>query len=502
MSKSGGTETGLSFDVPITPHGQERIPWQQRQRSGSREDRLLQEITVNLPPMTQEFTLELPPAIGAAADDALTAIVRLDASHGDHLTALSALLLRAESVASSKIEHLEATVEDFARASHGMRSNSSATSMVASARALHSLIASVEDNAPITLENILTAHHVLMADDPSESRYAGRVRDMQNWIGGSDHSPRGALYIPPPPQDVPAYLTDLLEFANRDDLPVLEQAAITHAQFESIHPFTDGNGRIGRALINTIFRRRGITSHVVIPLASALVSKRDTYFSALGAYREGNAGPIIRAFIRSTLTAARESEVSAQHLAALPKQWSAAYAVHSGRKLRANSAAQKVLEELPRTPFFTAEDMVERVGGSTSSIYSAIETLTEAGVLRPLTNRKRNQIWCAGAIIDELEDLGMRISDVTMHDRTWTEISDSLVTALHPLQEQIRALSFEWNSGELRQALNQFAEITREVNIPEEALQGFKELSDRIAEMLRSHNSDEPPEEEPPAEDH
>ena len=108
-----------------------------------------------------------------------------------------------------------------------------------------------------------------MRDDPGESAYAGRLRDMQNWIGGSDHSPRGALYVPPPPETVADYLADLLDYANRDDVPTLVQAAIAHAQFESIHPFTDGNGRIGRALINTVLRRRGATTRVVIPLASA-----------------------------------------------------------------------------------------------------------------------------------------------------------------------------------------------------------------------------------------
>jgi Fic family protein len=96
---------------------------------------------------------------------------------------------------------------------------------------------------------LLAAHAALMADDPSEHGYAGRWRDVENWIGGSDYSPRNALYVPPPPDAVAGYVDDLLGFVHRDDLPVLAQAAVAHAQFESIHPFTDGNGRIGRALI-------------------------------------------------------------------------------------------------------------------------------------------------------------------------------------------------------------------------------------------------------------
>lgn len=183
--------------------------------------------------------------------------------------------------------------DDYARALHGTRSNASATSMVASTKALADLIGSVNDAQSVELATILRAHAVLMADDPHERAYTGQVRDMQNWIGGSDHSPRDASFVPPPPRTLAVYLDDLVAFANRSDGSVLVQAAVAHAQFESIHPFTDGNGRIGRALINTILRRRGATRRVVVPLASAIVARRETYFDALGAYREGDAAPII-----------------------------------------------------------------------------------------------------------------------------------------------------------------------------------------------------------------
>jgi hypothetical protein len=104
-----------------------------------------------------------------------------------------------------------------------------------------------------------------MHNDPLESAAAGELRTVQNWMGGSGFSPRGALYIPPPAETVPGYMDDVVTFADRSDMPALLQAAIAHAQFESIHPFTDGNGRIGRALINTILRRRGATTRVVVP---------------------------------------------------------------------------------------------------------------------------------------------------------------------------------------------------------------------------------------------
>lgn len=132
-------------------------------------------------------------------------------------------------------------------------------SMVAAGTAITRLIDASADT--ITLDEILAAHATLMHDDPdaAERQHAGRVRDAQNWIGGSQHTPRNALYVPPPPELVHDLLDDLIAFSNRDDLEPITQAALAHAQFESIHPFTDGNGRIGRALIGAILRRRGVT---------------------------------------------------------------------------------------------------------------------------------------------------------------------------------------------------------------------------------------------------
>ena len=232
------------------------------------------------------------------------------------------------------------------------------------------LIRSVEGGRSIELNSIYLAHKILMSDDPYEQTYAGRRRDMQNWIGGSDHSPRNALHVPPPPGTVEKYLDDLVAFANRSDLGVLTQAAVAHAQFESIHPFTDGNGRIGLVLINTILRRRGATRRVVIPLASAIVARRDDYFDALTAYRDGDAGPIVRSFTAAAQISAEESRVTAVHLAGMPAEWRE----HTGR-LRAGSAASKILDVLLSDRVLFADDAEQLVGGATSSVYAAIDRL-------------------------------------------------------------------------------------------------------------------------------
>lgn len=151
---------------------------------GTRQDRTLGEVEVWLPPRIGEADLAVPSRLVAEMDQALRAVARLDDSHGQHLGSLSTLLLRAESVASSKIEHIQASIEDYARALHGIKGNTSAVSMVASTRALDDLIGSVRGGRELTLSNVLDAHRVLMQDDVHERSYAAEVRDMQNWIGG------------------------------------------------------------------------------------------------------------------------------------------------------------------------------------------------------------------------------------------------------------------------------------------------------------------------------
>ena len=400
MKKGSRSGPDHRAEVAVPLHEHREIPWRQTHRGGNIDDRRMRSVVVAIPPNIAEIDPEFPGGLLAECDAAVREVAGLDETRGEHLRPLATLLLRAESVASSKIEHEEASVEDFARALHGVKSNSSATSMVAAAGAMDRLL-----HGDIDATGITEAHERLMAGDPSEKAYAGRWRDMQNWIGGSNHSPRNALYVPPPPEHVAALMGDLVHFANRTDLPVIGQAAIAHAQFESIHPFTDGNGRIGRALAAAVLRQRGIARNVVVPIASALVARREHYFDTLTACRDGDAGPITRAFARSAIVAAQESSVTADRLAAMPEHWRE----RAGRP-RAGSAPAVVLASLSTSPIFTAEDIEHRLQLPTASAYRAIDRLATTGVIRPLTDRTRNQIWGAADLLDELDDLGVRIA--------------------------------------------------------------------------------------------
>jgi Fic family protein len=390
--------------IAVPPATREERPWHQTQRAGTRADRLVRSIMVTIPLPLASLDLSIPSRMADELDAAGRAVAILDASHGSDLSALSGLLLRTESVASSKIEYLDASVDDYARALHGARSNASAVAMVSASRAMERLIASVSTSRRVALNDLLDAHRSLMADDPRERGLAGRVRAVQNWVGGSDYSPRGALLIPPPPDLLPGLLDDLLVFANRADVPSLLQATVAHAQFETLHPFTDGNGRLGRALVNAILRARGMTTRVVVPIASALVARRDDYFGALDAYREGDLEPILKRFADASLIAAEEASVTADRIRQLPDQWREGLG-----RTRKGSAPMALIEHLLTQPVIDAADVEASLGVRTSVAYAAIERLESSGVIRPLTDRKRNQVWGAAALLDELSDLDTRI---------------------------------------------------------------------------------------------
>ena len=379
-------------------------PWRQSNRVGTKEDRVFSEITTIIPPHISNVTLALPAELVGILDEALREIITLDNSHGPALQALGTLLLRTEAVASSKIEHIEASMDDYARAMFGSRQNESAVSMVSATHAFEGFLDSVQAG-PITLATIQEAHRELMKSDPNERSYAGRFRDVQNWVGGSDFSPRGAIFIPPPPELVDPLMDDLESFVNRDDLSILFQAAIAHAQFETIHPFTDGNGRIGRALINVILRRRKATTRVVIPLASALVAQRENYFALLESYRAGDPLAIVRSFAQAATLVSGEARKTAHQLEEIPGTWR-----ESLSRLRTGSTTEQILNHLLAVPVVTAEALVKTVSTSPSSVYSALERLAEVEIIRPLTNRTRNQVWGASAVLDELDDLQLRIA--------------------------------------------------------------------------------------------
>lgn len=397
---NGGLESQRSSrQIKIPPHTVITQTW--RAESGSREDREFTRFEASRPPDIASMEFVLPPKLISESEAALDEISRLDTEYGAHLAPLSAMMLAAEAIASSKIEGVYATVEEYLRAMLGTRSNRSALALFHAAEAIDHLLRN-----DISDHHVLDAHRMLMAEAGLEAISAGKYRAVQNWVGGSDHSPRGALHIPPPAHEVPRLMQDVLVFSRRRDIPVLIQAAIMHAQFESIHPFTDGNGRIGRAMISALLRQRGPIHHIIVPLAAALLARRDDYFHTLRAYREGNAAPIVRLITQSMRVAAQESLLTAHRLMGMPEEW----AFNAGLP-RHNSAAGRIIQRLAETPILSYQDLEQAMGISASASHRALGLLHESGVIHRLIGNQRNRIWVASDVVDELEGLEQRIGE-------------------------------------------------------------------------------------------
>jgi Fic family protein len=389
-------------DTDWPPHTYVTRPYRQRIPRGPRADRMLREVTVALPPHIADLDLVLERPVAAMTTASAGALRHLDLVHGRTMAGLNHLQLRTEAIDSSKIEHVEASLADYGRALLGIGANASAVSMASATQAMERLIREADTTRKLTSDAILRAHRDLFARHPDEAATAGRLRTVQNWVGGSDYAPRGTLHVPPPPEAVVDYIEDLVAFANRDDLSPIAQAAIVHAQFESIHPFIDGNGRIGRALIHAVLRRRRASRHLAVPIASALVAHRDRYFAALNDYRAGTAATIIAMLAASTTIATTESWKTAETLERIRRDWGEA----AGGP-RPGSAAYRLLDLLTEEPILNAELVTKSLGIETPT--ETIDTLERVGILTRTKRTRRFPVWVAPAVLAEVEDLSTRI---------------------------------------------------------------------------------------------
>jgi len=220
-------------------------------------------------------------------------------------------------------------------------------------------------------------------------------------------SPAGAAFVPPHHDRVPGAIADLVKFLARDDLPVLVHAAIAHAQFETIHPFIDGNGRTGRALLHAHLRNKQLVRRVTIPVSAGLLVDTQAYFQALTAYRQGDVESIVSQLAGASIRAAGLGRWLVDQLAGIRGEW-------LGRlPSRAGSAGRRIASVLIGQPAVDAAFVGERLGVSATAARRAIDQAVAAGILTETSDRKRNRVWIAGealAVLDEFSDrAGRRI---------------------------------------------------------------------------------------------
>jgi Fic family protein len=318
-----------------------------------------------------------------------------------HLEALARQLLRAESVASSRIEGLVLSHRRLAKAAFADDERDlTAQGVLANIAALERAIAIGSAPEDLRRDDLLEIHGILLAGTRDE-HLGGILRQEQNWIGGAASSPRGAEFIPPPHELVPELVDDLCAFASRDDLPAVLQAAIAHAQFETIHPFHDGNGRVGRALILLILRRRGVAPRYLPPVSLAVAGDADRYVAGLTSWRNGDEQDWYEVFGDAVYQAATGARDFADHVVELQHQW-----IRQAGNPRANSGPLQLIELLPSHPIVNVRTATVLLGGTQERARQAIARLEQAGVLRQTSVGRRNRAWeCVGVfeLLDRFE---------------------------------------------------------------------------------------------------
>jgi Fic family protein len=364
----------------------------------------------------RHFTLEGDVAADVA--DAETAVTRLNAQASAlaDTEALARLLLRAESVASSRIEGLEIGARRLLRAEAAKElaeptRDVTAAEVLSNIDAMSAAISEIGPGDQISVTTLLTFHQRLLGN----TRQAGRLREKQNWIGGSDYSPCSAAFVPPPPELVPELMADLCAFCTSESLPAIAQAAIAHAQFETIHPFADGNGRTGRALIQLVLRRRGLATRVMPPISLILATWPNDYVDGLTAtrYRGPATGKDAQAalnlWVGRFAGACQRSVSDAASFETRIQQIHSEWRTQLGR-VRANSAADLLITAIAGAPVLTVGGAATLISRSYPQTNAAIERLVSAGILSQITIGRRNRAFEAPAIVNAFTDLERQLA--------------------------------------------------------------------------------------------
>jgi Fic family protein len=402
-----------------------RKRWEPRFQGLTRRDRQGCNYDAYLPDPLAGWNPTLPGDVVADVADAETAIRDLNEAGTTHvsLEGLARFLLRAESIASSKIEGLDAGARRLVEAEALLAEGGGAADRVAvevlgNIASMESAVELADEPREITLADLLGIHQILMERSPTP-KLGGIIREEQNWIGGSSYNPCSATFVPPAAEHVQGLLEDLTDYVNGDEHPGLVQAAIAHAQFETIHPFADGNGRTGRALIHVILRRRGLAPAFVPPISLVLATWSDDYISGLTAFRHLHpadspdrstaAHTWLRTFAGATLRACNDAQTYASQIDDLVEHWRRALGA-----IRQRSALDLLLGILPGVPLMTVDSAARLTDRSDVAAGSAVNRLAEAGILvQRNIGRQRYRIFEAPEVLELFTSLERALASPT-----------------------------------------------------------------------------------------
>lgn len=356
----------------------------------------------SLPPKNPTLALEVYQDLNRKAEMALA---RLSGVSG-LISSVDWLLysaIRKEALLTSQIEGTQATLTDLFDEEAGFKvSNTDDVEEVTNyLQAFRLVQEQLRDpkGLPISVRLLCDAHRLLLNGVRGAGKQPGELRRSQNWIGGT--RPGNAVFVPPPPENVPQLLTDMERFIHDGvtDLPPMVKVALIHAQFETIHPFLDGNGRIGRLLIATLFEHWGLLAEPLMYLSGYLKQHQAEYYRRLSNIRsEGDWGAWVTFFLEGVSVAAADAEHSIIEVASL-------IAADRKRLLqspKAGPASYRLFEMLPMMPRVTIERVRQQLDTSFPTATAAVKVLEDLGIVTEMTGQKKNRSYSYQAYVELL----------------------------------------------------------------------------------------------------
>lgn len=348
-------------------------------------------------PLPPDPPLEISPRLLSLLADASTELGRLDGA-ADVLPDPDFFVysyVRKEAVLSSQIEGTRSSLADLLdfEAGAGPAGYPRDVREVANyVDALNRALAALRDGQEISLALVREAHRTLLHRVRGHRDQPGRFKTRQNWIGSRGSSPATADYVPPPPEETPKLMAELAKYLQSDSLePSLLKAALVHAQFETIHPFLDGNGRMGRLLVALLLARSGTTRHPVLYLSYFFLKNREEYTRRLQRVRgDGDWEGWVEFFLRGV----RETSIQASHTARAVLEMRQNHQERVDRLLGARAArGQKLLEQLFHQPVITVAGVARATGTTFPPANALVDEFVRLGLLTEITGRRRNRFF-------------------------------------------------------------------------------------------------------------
>ncbi len=351
----------------------------------------------------------LPPSI--AWDDTLIrhlsiadrAMGRLE-GEGRHLSSPNLVVrpfTRREAVLSSRIEGTQTSLRELLATEAGAVVNQSSADLHEVGNYVTALEYGLRrlDSLPLSLRFMCELHERLMRGVRGDSARPGEFRRVQNWIGGPGSSLRDAIYVPPPPSELGSCLADLERYLHDQSLPPLVHAALVHSQFEAIHPFVDGNGRVGRLLITLLLVQRGLPlSSLFLNLSAHFERARNEYYARLlGITERGEWQLWLDYFLIGVASQADDAMARMRRIESLLSGWKRELARERSQ------VPERTLDLFSENPFWTVGALAERLGVPYTTAQRAFNRLETLGAVSLDSGERRNRVYCARAILDMLE---------------------------------------------------------------------------------------------------